>query len=212
MRRLLARSRAMAQSRILEGQFRMNPIDHTNTQGLAANAAPPHSVRRVLLLGATGRTGRHVLHHALLRGLEVVALVRSPDRVTTQSSQLKVIMGSPLNPVDVAEAIAGCDAVVSTLNSVRTSDRPWSRPLSPPLLLTHCIGNCINEMRKRDIRRVVVMSAIGVGNTLAQAPLVLRWLIRHTNLKRMYADQNVQEQLLSQSGTRLDQRTHSEPC
>jgi nucleoside-diphosphate-sugar epimerase len=167
---------------------------------LQSPAVNARNIKRVLLLGATGRTGRHVLHHALLRGLDVVALVRSPDRVGMRAARLKVIMGSPLNPVDVADAIDGCDAVVSALNSVRTSDSPWSLPLSPPLFLAHCIGNCITEMRRRDIRRVVVMSALGVGNTLAHAPLVLRWLIRHSHLKRMYADQNVQEQLLGQSG------------
>src|ERR1700680_1814694 len=159
-------------------------------------------IKRILLLGATGRTGRHVLDYALKQGLEVSALVRSPDRIAVHSERLAVRMGSPLNPSDVAKAIEGCDAVVSTLSHIRTSDRPWSKTISPPLLLTHCIGNCIDAMRKHGIRRVVVMSAIGVGDSFAEAPAKLRWLIRHTNLRRVYLDQDAQERMLSQSGLR----------
>jgi putative NADH-flavin reductase len=157
-------------------------------------------VKRILLLGATGRTGRHVLTCALAQGLQVVALVRSPDRVTVRSDRLTVMMGSPLNPSDVAVAIEGCDAVVSALNNIHTSDRPWANHLCPPMLMTHCISNCISAMRKEGIRRLVVMSAIGVGNSFAYAPAVLRWLIRHTNLRRSYEDQDAQERILSQSG------------
>ena len=62
-------------------------------------------IKRILLLGATGRTGRHVLDYALKQGLEVSALVRSPDRIAVHSDRLGVRMGSPLNPSDVAEAI-----------------------------------------------------------------------------------------------------------
>jgi uncharacterized protein YbjT (DUF2867 family) len=159
-------------------------------------------IKRILLLGATGRTGRHVLDYALKQGLEVSALVRSPDRVAVHSDRLAVRMGSPLNPSDVAEAIEGCDAVVSTLSHIRTSDWPWSKAISPPLLLTHCIGNCIDAMRKHGVRRVVVMSAIGVGDSFAKAPAKLRWLILHTNLRRVYIDQDAQERMLSQSGLR----------
>ena len=155
--------------------------------------------RRILLLGASGRTGQLVLDYALTQGLEVVALVRNPDRLRPRRG-IEVMVGSPLDPSDIAHAIAGCDAVVSVLSHIYGLAAPWAPPLSPPLLLTHCIDNCIEAMSKNGVRRIVVMCAIGVGDSFRYAPAMLRWRIRHTNLRRAYADQNDLEQVLRLSG------------
>src|ERR1700730_6242495 len=78
-----------------------------NAHRQSRRQAPPGSdfdtpaaqgIKRILLLGATGRTGRHVLAYALRQGFEVSALVRSPDRVAEHSERLTVRMGAPLNP------------------------------------------------------------------------------------------------------------------
>lgn len=78
--------------------------------------------RRILLLGATGCTGRLALEYVLSQGMEVAALVRSAAAITAQSDKLTVIEGSPMNADDVRKTIVGCDAVVSALNNNRTSD------------------------------------------------------------------------------------------
>ena len=70
---------------------------------------------KIALLGATGRTGSHVLSIALDRGHEVVALVRGEP--PQQRSGLTVVKGSAVEKVDVARAAEGCDAVVSCLAS-----------------------------------------------------------------------------------------------
>ena len=58
-------------------------------------------VKRILLLGATGRTGRLALEYALAQGLAVTALVRRPEAIGVQSDRLTLIKGSPLNADDV---------------------------------------------------------------------------------------------------------------
>src|SRR3989442_3391558 len=69
----------------------------------------------LLILGATGRTGRLVVEHALAAGHTVTALVRSPEKLTIRNSNLRVVTGRATDPEDVAHALASADAVLSTL-------------------------------------------------------------------------------------------------
>ena len=62
---------------------------------------------RVLLLGATGRTGRALLDLALERGHTVTALVISPEKLITRSAQLVVMAGDPCDQESVTAAVRG---------------------------------------------------------------------------------------------------------
>jgi uncharacterized protein YbjT (DUF2867 family) len=155
---------------------------------------------KLLLLGATGRTGRWVLKYGLEAGHDIVALVRSPDKIVARSRKLSVIHGTPESANDVLLAFDGCDAVVSTLNNNRASDVPWARPVSPPMLMTRSIGNAVAAMRASGARRFVVLSALGVGDSFAHAPPLTRLLIRWTNLRIVFEDHAAQEALLRESG------------
>lgn len=71
---------------------------------------------KLLVLGATGGTGRQLVARALARGHEVTALVRSPDKMgVTGSERLKVVQGDPLQPTQVTAALSGQDAILSAL-------------------------------------------------------------------------------------------------
>jgi len=156
-------------------------------------------IKRVLVLGATGRTGRYVVEYALERGLEVVALVRHPQRIAPRPN-LFIVQGTAEKADDVAVAVAGSDAVLSTLNNNRASDLPWARAVSPPFLMTRSIANVIAAMRLSGARRIVVLSALGAGDSFTQAPLVSRFFIRHTNLRIVFEDHAAQERLVRESG------------
>src|SRR3989442_8228926 len=69
----------------------------------------------LLVLGATGRTGRLVVEQALAAGHTVIALVRSPEKLATGNSNLRVVSGSATNKSDLSRALEGADAVISTL-------------------------------------------------------------------------------------------------
>jgi uncharacterized protein YbjT (DUF2867 family) len=156
--------------------------------------------KRILLLGATGRTGRHVLEYALSQGIEVAALVRRTAAITAHSDKLTVIEGSPMNADDVRKAIAGCEAVVSALNNNRTSDNPWARRLSPSLFMSQSIRTCLAAMKEMDMRRIVVLSSVGVNESFDDAVFFMRWLIRNTNLQYTFQDHDAQESELRRSG------------
>ncbi|HSX02978.1 MAG TPA: NAD(P)H-binding protein [Candidatus Saccharimonadia bacterium] len=78
---------------------------------------------RLLVLGAAGRTGQEVVSQALARGHEVVAFVRRSDVALAPQERLTIVVGDAEDEAAVAQAAAGCDAVVSALGhtSVRRS-------------------------------------------------------------------------------------------
>jgi putative NADH-flavin reductase len=156
-------------------------------------------MKHILLLGATGRTGSHALKYALSKGYNVTALTRNPDKITTKSEKLKVLKGTPTNPEDVREAIKGCDCVVSTLNNPRASDKPWAKIINSPTLMTDSIRNVITAMDENGIKRIVIQTAVGVGDSFEKVPFYFKWFVTKTNLKVTYADHNSQEQLLMNS-------------
>lgn len=154
---------------------------------------------RILILGASGRTGIHAVEYALSKGHSVTALVRSPEKITLKSERLTVLKGSPEHIDDVRKAIEGCDAVVSMLNNSRASDLPWAKLLNPPTFLYDCLRNVIKVMKELKIRRISIVTAAGVGDSFSLVPFYLRWLIMGTNLRVAYEDHNNQEELLTHS-------------
>ena len=92
-----------------------------------------------------------------------------------------------MNRSDVDGAIDGADAVIVALNSTRRSDTPWAKPVSPPRLMADSVANATAAMTARGIRRIVVVSAFGVGDSLSRQPLLIRWMITRTNLSYTYA-------------------------
>ena len=67
---------------------------------------------RIALFGATGAVGGHFLNKALSAGHEVVALVRTPEKIRENTS-LSALKGDVTSPSDVTRPISGADVVVS---------------------------------------------------------------------------------------------------
>ncbi len=68
-----------------------------------------------LVLGATGRTGKHFLAQALADGHRVRALVRSPKKLSFQSENVDMWQGSITEMIDTDELVANIDFIVSML-------------------------------------------------------------------------------------------------
>jgi uncharacterized protein YbjT (DUF2867 family) len=69
----------------------------------------------LVVLGATGRTGRLVVEQALAAGHTVTALVRSPEKLTTTHGNFRAVIGQATDASAVSNALEGADAVISTL-------------------------------------------------------------------------------------------------
>jgi uncharacterized protein YbjT (DUF2867 family) len=69
----------------------------------------------LVVLGATGGTGRLVVEQALAAGHTVTALVRSPEKLAVRNPNLHVVAGQATDPSAVARALDRADALISTL-------------------------------------------------------------------------------------------------
>ena len=73
---------------------------------------------KIVLFGATGAVGGHFLKKALDAGHEVIALVRSPEKLSERPN-LKLVKGDVTNPSEVQRVIARADVVISCLVNVK---------------------------------------------------------------------------------------------
>jgi uncharacterized protein YbjT (DUF2867 family) len=156
----------------------------------------PH---HILLLGATGRTVRLVIDEAIAQGHHVVALARRPQALTPRAG-LTVLAGDPAVGADIQRALAGCSAVVSTLNNNRTSDSPFAKPVSAPGFMAGVMRHVVAAMKAQGVPRLAVLSAAGAGSSFADMPWIFRVLVRKTNLSHTYRDHDEQEQVVMGSG------------
>jgi uncharacterized protein YbjT (DUF2867 family) len=104
-----------------------------------------HIEMNLVVLGATGRTGRLVVEQALAAGHTVTALVRSPEKLTTGHSNLRVVTGEATEASAVSSALEGADAVISTLGGKGSVIADSTRAI-------------VAAARKTGVKRVVVLS------------------------------------------------------
>ena len=155
---------------------------------------------KILVLGATGRTGLRIIEQAQQRGHSVVAIARDPARL--QAQNIEVIQGSPYEYETVERAMKGCDAVINTLNVSRKSDSPWAPLRAPADLISRSASNAVKAMEKEGVRRFVALSTIGAGRSWKTSPAILRFVVSISNLKHAFKDHGRQEEVLE--GSSLD--------
>ena len=144
---------------------------------------------KVIVFGATGKTGIHVCWEALEKGHEVTAFTRSASKVEGKSLRLLVAQGNVNDADSVAASVAGHDAAIIALGSNGLRDRT-----------TLSVGtrNVVNGMTKHGVGRLVVLSAAGVGESWKQTPWLAKIMFR-TLLRNIYADHVAQESVVMDS-------------
>jgi len=148
-------------------------------------------VKNLLVLGASGGTGRHVVRQALDRGYQVTALVRDPARLAITSDRLLVVTGSvTADDGTVATAMQGQLAVISALGR--------GKSFTPDGLIAGAMPRIVRAMQDANVRRLIVTSAFGVGETYRDTPLLPRIFIR-TLLRNIYRDKEAGEAVVRAS-------------
>ncbi len=146
---------------------------------------------KLLVIGAAGKTGMAVIDLACARGLEITALIHSyapmPDGV-------KVIEGDAADPAILDSAIAGQDAVIDTIGN--------QVPYKESTLETRTAEAILASMERHNVRRFIVVSALGVGDSKANTSFVYDHLLMPTFLRGTMKDKAGMEREVSSS--RLD--------
>lgn len=143
---------------------------------------------KFLVLGATGRTGVLFVQKALDEGHQVTAFVRRAGSSVDQRAQ--TVVGDVTDAAVIAEAARGHDSIVSTLGVKSASQTPT--------LITDMVRAVITSAKTSDVDRFVLLSAFGVGESLAKASFLVSPLFR-TMLRKTYADKAASEVLLKAS-------------
>ena len=108
---------------------------------------------RILIFGATGRTGIPLVEQALDRGYEVTAFVRDAGKLDMAHGSLHVVEGDAYTGDGVAEAIAEADAVLSVLGQTSSG---------PDDLLTVAGRQILDAMERQGVDRSVTLVGAGV--------------------------------------------------
>ena len=152
---------------------------------------------KILILGITGRTGKLIAEEALKRGHNVTGIARDKSKVSFRN--IEIIEGNPYDYETVEKAIIGCESVISTLNIFPQTQGLFSKVKTPLDSMSVSIKNTVNLMEKNGIKRIVVMTAMGVGDSYKELPGFFAFMVKVTNIKYAYADHDLQEKILENS-------------
>jgi len=144
---------------------------------------------KVLVLGANGKTGSLVVAQAIAKGYEVSALVRKAGPSLTAG--VKAIIGDALKAEDVLRAMDQQDAVIECIGGTK----PWKKQT----LETDAMRNIIAAMKDSGTKRLVVVSAMGVGESAEQSPWWYRYLLVPAFLRGSTADKAAMETVVRSS-------------
>ena len=139
---------------------------------------------KLLVFGASGKTGREVVRQALARGYMVTAFVRQTARLPIAHANLRLVAGEISNPEAIARVVAGQTAVISTLGV--------GQPMTHDQTVIEGVRAIARAAEQASVERLLYLSFIGVQDSRDAAGFVLRQLAT-TLLRHEVADHEVKE-------------------
>ena len=145
----------------------------------------------LLIIGATGGTGRALVEQGLERGHQVTAFVRNPARLAIRHERLVIARGDVLDPASVEAAVHGQDAVLCALGHKR-----W---FYPTRILSGGTRNLIHAMESQGVRRLVCETTLGIGDTWGRMGAYYTLFVGVFILPFYFFDKVRQERLIRRS-------------
>ena len=158
--------------------------------GRATSQATPNP-KRVLIVGATGGTGRQLVAQALERGYIVTALARDPSALGIEHPRLRVVRGNVLDYPSVEAAVRGQEAVISALGHKRF--------FQPTHILSEGTRNLLRAMEGQGVRRFVCETALGIGDSVGRLGLYYTLFVIPFILPFYFWDKARQERFIAAS-------------
>ncbi len=143
----------------------------------------------ILVIGAAGKTGMAVVEQAMAAGHQVTAFVQNADEY--KGPNVRVVEGDATDSAVMDEAVIGQDAVLDTIGG--------KTPYKATTLESSAARTIIDAMQRNGVRRLVVTSMLGVGDSEANAPIYERLLVS-TFLHGADKDKSAMESAVEASG------------
>lgn len=154
---------------------------------------------KIVIFGANGATGRVLTDQALTRSHVVTAFTRHPEIFPLRHENLRVMSGDVFDLSSVEQAVAGQDAVLSTLGV------PFSR--KPIAVYSEGIAHIIQAMKRFGVRRLVCVSSSATDPQIRYLDSgggfifekVLKPIVIKTIGRTTYQDMQIMERLVMES-------------
>jgi putative NADH-flavin reductase len=121
---------------------------------------------KILVFGASGKTGQYLISQALDKEYQVTAFARHPEKIKMQHPNLKIVQGNVTDYEKVKEAIKGQAAVLSALGA--------SSPFKFDQAVVDGAANIIKAMQAEQVSRLIYMSFIGVKESRNAGGFVIK--------------------------------------
>jgi putative NADH-flavin reductase len=106
---------------------------------------------KILVFGATGKTGMEVVKQALEKGNEVRAFVRNPQKMTLSNEKLTLVQGDVTDAGAVMSAVVDVDGVIIALGA--------SADMQADIVMAEGTANIISAMQQHGVKKVVIQSS-----------------------------------------------------
>ncbi len=146
---------------------------------------------KIVIFGASGKTGSLMVEQALELGHQVTAYVRRSGAILQQHPNLKIIIGGLNDSSRLSEAIKGADACISTLGGASLTKHATE--------VATGIENIINTMELTGVSRFIYLSSIGTGESRYYMGPIMRFFIVDLMLRVPMADHTANERRLTAS-------------
>ncbi|MBD2076833.1 NAD(P)H-binding protein [Phormidium sp. FACHB-592] len=132
-----------------------------------------------------------MVDRAIAAGHTVTAFMRDSTHYTVPPN-VRVFTGDATDPAVISHATAGQDAVIDTVGG----KTPWRQTEIEQRVARAIVA----AAKKNGTRRIIAISALGVGDSTAQATLPFRLLLLPTFLRGSTADKTAMEREIAQAG------------
>lgn len=151
---------------------------------------------KVTIFGATGFSGQAILADSIKQGHEVTILVRDASKIPIKHQNLTIVEGNVLNPQTVASVLYHQEAVIQCLGVGGKGDG------KPTTFISDATKIIVDEMQNQKIKRLIAMSNVGAGNSIAFQPwfftkIILPYFMKW--LKVIIEDKNRMEPIIMNS-------------
>jgi putative NADH-flavin reductase len=144
----------------------------------------------ILIFGASGATGQHLVKQALDQRYDVTAFVRDTGKLSIKHEKLRLIQGNVIDYEKVKNAMGGQDAVLSVLGA--------NSPFKFDQAVVDGLGNIIKAMESTNVQRLIYLSTIGVKDSRNDAGFFIRH-IAPLLLRTEIAGHEAREKMIRQS-------------
>lgn len=147
---------------------------------------------KILIIGATRGIGAQLLSQALEVQHSVTVLARDPGKITLVDDKLTVLKGDISDPATVSAAVKGQEAVCVSIGVPIT--------FKPVTVFSDGILQVIKAMQQHHVKRLFCVTGIGAGDSKGHGGFLYDRIFKPLLLKTIYADKELQEQLVKESG------------